>query len=107
MALPARVAVALAFCLQACLASKQGASAQAVANPIRKVVTLLQNMQQKVKAEGEKEEDLYSKFMCYCKTGVGELESRIAAAGTAAPQLEASIKGGEEKLAQTKQALAD
>jgi chromosome segregation ATPase len=107
MALPARVAAALALCLQVCLASKQGASAQTVANPIRRVVALLQNMQEKVKAEGEKEADLYSKFKCYCKTGVGELESRIAAAGTAAPQLEASITGGEEKLAQTKQALAD
>jgi len=37
-------------------------------NPIRKVVTLLQNMQIKVTAEGEKEKELFDKFMCYCKT---------------------------------------
>jgi chromosome segregation ATPase len=91
--------------LTACAVSAQAFQQQA--NPVRKVVTLLQNMQEKVKAEGEKEEDLYKKFMCYCKTGVGELEARVAAAGTKGPQLEADIKESEEKLVQTKQALKD
>ncbi|CAK0849194.1 unnamed protein product [Prorocentrum cordatum] len=104
MAMAARVVATLALCIQVCVASKQRASAQAVANPIRKVVKLLQNMQEKVQAEGSKEEDLYSKFKCY-PTGVGELESRVEAAGNAAPELEASIKGSEEKLVQTQQAL--
>merc|ERR1719258_843774 len=36
------------------------------ANPIRKVVTLLQDMQKEIEAEGDKEQDLYDKFMCYC-----------------------------------------
>eukprot|EP00425_Heterocapsa_triquetra_P009464 CAMPEP_0195130618 /NCGR_PEP_ID=MMETSP0448-20130528/143541_1 /TAXON_ID=66468 /ORGANISM="Heterocapsa triquestra, Strain CCMP 448" /LENGTH=74 /DNA_ID=CAMNT_0040168535 /DNA_START=11 /DNA_END=232 /DNA_ORIENTATION=- len=44
------------------------AVAQNHANPIRKVVTMLQNMQMKVTEEGEKEKELYNKFMCYCKT---------------------------------------
>ena len=39
---------------------------QVEANPIRKVVTLLQDMQKELEAEGKKEEDLYNKFMCYC-----------------------------------------
>jgi chromosome segregation ATPase len=93
------------FVLAACVLSAQ--AAQQLANPIRKVVTLLQNMEKQVTAEGEKEEDLYKQFMCYCKTGVGELEARVAAAGTKGPQLEADIKESEEKLAQTKQALKD
>merc|ERR1719382_429804 len=105
--MPARVAAALALCLQVCIASKQRASVQAAANPIRKDVALLQNMQEKVQAEGSKEEELYSKFKCYCKSGFGELESRIEAAGNAAPELEADIKAGEEKLVQTKQSLED
>merc|ERR1719171_1156843 len=45
--------------------------------------------------------------MCYCKTGVGELEARIEAATTKAPQLEADIKEAEGKLVQTKQGLKD
>jgi len=96
--------LALALCLSsACLASEQ----QVLANPIRKVVSLLQNIQVKVTAEGEKEDDLYKKFMCYCKTGLAELESCIEAADTKEPQLEADIKESEAKLVQTKQALAD
>ena len=39
----------------------QAADETSVANPIRKVVTLLQNMQKKVTAEGEKEEKIYQK----------------------------------------------
>merc|ERR1719343_1511619 len=105
--MPARVAAALALCLQVCIASKQRSSSQAAANPVRKVVALLQNMQEKVQAEGSKEEELYSKFKCYCKSGFGELESRIEAASNAAPELEADIKAGEEKLVQTKQSLED
>jgi len=99
--------LALAACLFPAHAVEQHEAAQLAANPIRKVVTLLQNMQKKVTAEGETEEELYKKFMCYCKTGVKELEERVAAAGTKGPQLEADIKASEEKLVQTKQALSD
>ena len=35
------------------------------ANPIRRVVNMLQAMQKKVVAEGEKEEELFQKFICY------------------------------------------
>ena len=35
------------------------------ANPIRKVVTMLQSLQKKVAAEGEKEQELFDKFMCW------------------------------------------
>jgi septal ring factor EnvC (AmiA/AmiB activator) len=76
------------------------------ANPIRKVVTLLQKMQKDVTEEGEKEKELFDKFMCWCKTGSGDLEGSIAAAETSISDLGASIKATEEKLAQTKEDLA-
>jgi cytochrome c5 len=47
----------------ACHAAEQTATV----NPIRKVVNMLQAMQKKVEAEGEKEKELFDKFMCYCK----------------------------------------
>merc|ERR1719182_1094281 len=47
------------------------------ANPIRKVVTMLQDMQKEVEEEGKKEEDLFDKFMCYCSSGEGALEASI------------------------------
>jgi chromosome segregation ATPase len=77
---------------------------QVAANPIRKVVTLLQSMQKKVAAEGEEEEKLYEKFMCYCKTGGATLAKSIADAEAKAPQLVADIEAGE---AEEKQLKAD
>jgi len=50
------------------------------ANPIRRVVTLLQKMQAQVSDDGKKEEELFEKFMCYCKNGAGDLKTSITAA---------------------------
>merc|ERR1719265_3119010 len=36
-------------------------------NPIRRVVTLLQQMKEEVEEEGRKEKELYDKFMCFCE----------------------------------------
>jgi len=79
-------------------ASQQGETARA--NPIRKVVTMLQNMQKKVEAEGEKEKELFEKYMCYCKNAGGDLSKSIADAGTRVPELEADIAAGEAKKKQ-------
>merc|ERR1719248_495642 len=79
-------------------------SSRLAVNPIRRVVTMLQNMQKKVEAEGEKEKDLYEKFMCYCKNGKGALEASIESAKQKNEQLASSI---EETAATLKQAKAD
>jgi len=75
------------------------------ANPIRKVVTMLQNMQKKVTAEGEKETALFEKYMCYCKNSGGDLSKSIGDADTKIPQLGADIKEAEAKNAQLKEDL--
>jgi len=75
-------------------------------NPIRKVVNLLQQMQKKVTAEGEKEKDLYEKFMCYCKTGGSDLSASLSAAENKIPAVTSDIKASEERLTQTKSDLA-
>jgi len=74
-------------------------------NPIRKVVTLLQKMQQKVEAEGKKETELYEKFMCYCKSGNGELSASISAAEDKVPAVSSNIKASQARLEQTKEDL--
>merc|ERR1719248_384059 len=79
-------------------------SSRLAVNPIRRVVTMLQSMQKKVEAEGEKEKDLYEKFMCYCKNGKGALEASIESAKQKTDQLTSSI---EETAATLKQAKAD
>jgi len=66
-------------------------------NPMRKVITMLQMMENKVEAEGKKNEELFDKFMCYCKTAEEELSASIAEAEEKIPQLEASIKEAVEQ----------
>uniref|UniRef100_A0A7S4SIH2 Uncharacterized protein n=1 Tax=Alexandrium monilatum TaxID=311494 RepID=A0A7S4SIH2_9DINO len=85
--------------------ARQNSEAQALANPIRKVVTMLQGMQKKVTEEGETERKLYEKFMCYCKSGGSDLQASISAAETKAPAVSSDIEASEGKLTQTKEGL--
>jgi len=71
-------------------------------NPIRRVVTMLQNMQKKVAEEGKKEEELFDKFMCYCKNGKGALQASIETAKNTNDQLASSIKETDATLTQMK-----
>jgi len=83
------------------------ASAETVAaNPVRKVVTLLQKMEAAVKAEGEKEKDLFDKFMCYCKTGTGDLTGSISAAEAKIATLEADTASASSAKDSTESVLA-
>merc|ERR1740115_608697 len=95
------------FVLALCLALVAvNANEEAVhANPIRKVVNMLQAMQKKVEAEGEKEQALFDKYMCYCKNSGGDLSQSISAANTKVPQLGSDIKEAEAKQAQLKEDL--
>jgi len=80
-----------------------GASSEGtVANPIRKVVNMLQAMQKQVEAEGEKEKDMFDKFMCYCKTSGGDLASSISAAETKLSNVGSRIEEGKAKQTQLK-----
>jgi septal ring factor EnvC (AmiA/AmiB activator) len=72
------------------------------ANPIRRVVTMLQSMQKKVAAEGEKEKEQFEAFMCYCKTGGSTLEQSIADAETKIPKVESAVKESSAALLQLK-----
>jgi len=75
-------------------------STQGRANPIRKVVVMLQNMQKKVTAEGEKEQALFDKFMCYCKNADSTLGKSIGDAETKIPEVATAIEEGAAKKVQ-------
>mmetsp|Transcript_102993 Transcript_102993/g.296579 ORF Transcript_102993/g.296579 Transcript_102993/m.296579 type:complete len:483 (+) Transcript_102993:2-1450(+) len=62
-------------------------------------------MQKKVEEEGEKADELFSKFMCYCKTNRGVLAESIQAAEAKAPELTASIEASTGQQAQLKSDL--
>jgi len=80
-----------------------GLQVQNHANPIRKVVTMIQNLKAKVEGEGAKEREIHDKYMCYCKNGASSLEKSIADAGPKLPQLESAIKASEVKQVQLEQ----
>ena len=96
-------AALLALVLTGAVATSDHSSAAAgnAANPIRRVVTMMQDMQKKIIAEGERDEELFEKFMCYCKNGGADLTASITAAENKQPQLTASIteaKAQKEQL---------
>jgi len=62
------------------------------ANPIRKVVNMLEALKGKVEAEGEKEKELFDKYMCYCKNAGGTLAKSIADAEAKGPSLLPKLK---------------
>jgi len=74
------------------------------ANPIRKVVTMLQDMQKSIEAEGEKEKELFEKFMCYCNNGAGALDASIQTGQQSVEQLASKV---EEETAQKSQLEQD
>eukprot|EP00933_Yihiella_yeosuensis_P035712 TRINITY_DN292_c1_g1_i1.p1 TRINITY_DN292_c1_g1~~TRINITY_DN292_c1_g1_i1.p1 ORF type:complete len:703 (+),score=240.32 TRINITY_DN292_c1_g1_i1:122-2230(+) len=59
--------------------------AEVAANPIRKVVNLMQKMATKLEKESEAEEELYKKFECYCKKQISTLDTAIRAAESRGP----------------------
>jgi len=98
--------VALATFPAALQATEMSAASRMTANPIRKVVTMLQAMQTKVSEEGEKEKELYEKFECYCKTSGGDLADSVSAAEDNMPKATAAIEGAEEQKKQAQEDLA-
>merc|ERR1719510_36048 len=94
--------VASAAALQA---TEQREASHSAINPIRKVVTLLQSMQKQVIAEGEKEEELFKKFMCYCKSGSGNLRDSISAAEAKIGELATELTKATEQKVQLEEGL--
>jgi len=66
---------------------------------------MLQTMQKKVEAEGEKEKELYEKFMCYCRNSGGELEKSIGDSENKVSSLPSAVEEAEANLVQTKEDL--
>merc|ERR1719247_2381764 len=75
------------------------------ANPIRKVVTLMQNMQKEIEETGKKEKELFDKFMCYCSNNNGELAKSIADGKASIEQLEGKLKAEQAEKSQNEQDL--
>jgi len=82
------------------VASRLKTATRSHANPIRRVVDLLQKMQKQVADEGKAEQDLYDKFVCYCTTGTGQLESSISSGEEKIEKVKSSLEEGEFRKSQ-------
>merc|ERR1719163_1196165 len=100
----ARVAV---FAVLLLCAVGNAAAESSRANPIRKVVTMLQSMQKKIASEGAKKEKMFDQYMCYCNNADGTLGASISDAETKIPQLESAIKEGAALKKQLEAELKD
>merc|ERR1719487_810987 len=76
------------------------------ANPIRKIVSLLQNMDKEIAEEGAKEKELFDKFMCFCSGNDASLVKAAADATAKIEELTASLKSQEAEKVQVSQELA-
>jgi len=102
------VVLMLSVCSGVASANREALEAQTLgANPIRKIVTLLQNMQKEIEGEGKKEKELFDKFMCFCSGNNGDLTKQSADATAAIDQLGAKLKAEEAEKVQIAQELID
>merc|ERR1719453_2853085 len=95
----------LAFILGSWSACALTLSVDEKANPIRKVVTLLQDMQKEIEAEGAKEEDLYNKFMCYCDGNTDGMSKAATDAGQKIEELTSQLQAEKAEKSQLDQEL--
>jgi len=80
-------------------------SVEEKANPIRKVVTLLQDMQKEIEGEGEKEKDLFDKFMCYCDGNTDGMSKAATDAGQKITELTSQLEAQKAEKSQLDQEL--
>jgi hypothetical protein len=74
-------------------------------NPIRKVITLMQDMQKEIEVELGKEKDLYEKFLCICDTADDELKAGIDKATQQIADLTSSLEAQGSEKKQLEEAL--
>merc|ERR1719421_2332522 len=86
--------------------SSVAVSLNEAANPIRKVVTLLQDMQKEIEAEGDKEQDMFDKFMCYCDGSTGDMQKGATEGSQKIDELSSKLEALKAEKTQLEQELA-
>lgn len=79
----------------------------AAENPMRKIVTVLQNMGKESDQEGDRAQELFDKFSCYCQTNEAELTKSTEEATARIGDLQSGIEELTGSNAQLKQEIKD
>jgi len=81
----------------ALLLSVSTASTDAAPNPVQKVVKMLTDMQDQLKAEAKGDEEAYDKMQCYCRTNDAEKSKAISDGETKSAELTHAIEENTAK----------
>merc|ERR1719235_1959506 len=76
-------------------------------NPMRRIITMLQDMAKEVEREGEAEKEIFEKALCACEGGEAELDKTIADSEAAIEEWTAKTESGNAESAQLTQEVAD
>merc|ERR1719265_2354926 len=89
------------------LHTKQTLEQLATANPMRKIISMLQDMQKELEREAENEAAIFEKAMCACEGGGKELSDVIAESSASIDSLSAKVKEETAEKQSLAQELAD
>merc|ERR1719421_1076563 len=76
-------------------------------NPMRKIITMLQDMQKELEREGEVEKEIFDKALCACENGDEQLQKTIDDSTAAIEEWTSKTASGEAESAQLTQEVAD
>merc|ERR1719420_775264 len=77
------------------------------ANPMRRIITMLQDMSKEVEREGEAEKEIFEKALCACEGGEKELDKTIVDSQAAIEEWTSKVESGKAESAQLTQEVAD
>merc|ERR1719453_1397181 len=87
--------------------AKAATEAATGANPMRRIITMLQDMQKEVEREGEAEKEIWDKALCACEGGEAELDKNIVDSQASLEQWTAKTESGKAEEAQLTAEVAD
>merc|ERR1719506_3642189 len=102
--------IAVVLCLlalQSPVVSSVRAKAATSENPMRRIISMLQDMAKEVEREGEVEKELFDKALCACEGGEAELDKTIADSQAGIEEWTAKTESGKAESAQLTQEVAD
>mmetsp|Transcript_80896 Transcript_80896/g.147571 ORF Transcript_80896/g.147571 Transcript_80896/m.147571 type:complete len:708 (-) Transcript_80896:38-2161(-) len=90
-----------------CLVDALGVHARLSANPIRRVVTMLEAMKEKVAEEAATSDKIFEDFECKCKKGYASVKKSMEEASIQIPQLQSSIEQSTAEKEQLTSSIAE
>merc|ERR1719217_1652268 len=101
------VVVLCFLAMQPAVALSAQAKSATSENPMRKIITMLQDMAKEVEREGEAEKEIFEKALCACEGGEAELDKTIADSQAAIEEWTAKTESGRAESTQLTQEVKD